>query len=153
MAKLQAKNEMVVNAPISKVWMLITDIEQLHKINPGVISASGSMNQLNATRTCKIENKGKIGIMTERLIEMVPEQKTVWTIVEDTMGMSKMLKETEFCFKLEKINDRQVKVINESYYTPSNFIVSIMNQIIMKRMMTKIQEKILLNIKNLSENN
>ncbi|MBI4945190.1 MAG: cytochrome P460 family protein [Bacteroidetes bacterium] len=39
MSKLQARNEMVINAPISKIWAVITDINVLHKINPGVIKA------------------------------------------------------------------------------------------------------------------
>ena len=50
MSKLQARNEAIINAPVSKIWSLITDINQLHKVNPGVIKATGSMNQLNGTR-------------------------------------------------------------------------------------------------------
>jgi hypothetical protein len=59
------------------------------------------MNRLNGTRTCEIYNKGRKGTLTEKLIELVPETKTVWTIESDTMGMSKMLKDTRFCFTLE----------------------------------------------------
>ncbi|MEY2829898.1 MAG: hypothetical protein RIQ33_1756, partial [Bacteroidota bacterium] len=32
MSKLQAHNEAIINAPISKVWVAITDINLLHKI-------------------------------------------------------------------------------------------------------------------------
>lgn len=151
MATLQARNELVIKAPATKVWMLITDIDKLPRINPGVIKATGVMNQLNGIRTCEMENKGKKGTMTERLIEFEPEKKTVWTIETDTMGMSKMLTDTRFCFYLEKINDHETRVINESYYTPANFLVSMMNILMMKRMMSKIQGRILNNLKGLLE--
>lgn len=151
MSKLQARNETVVNAPVSKVWALITDIEQVHKINPGVIKASGTMNRLNGTRTCEVNNNGRTGTMTERLIELVPEKKTVWTIESDSMGMGKMLKDTKFCFYLEKLDDTKTKIINESYYRPSNVFASIMNAVMMKRMMSKLQGQILANIKTLVE--
>lgn len=151
MSKLQARNEAIINAPISKIWSLITDIELLHKVNPGVIKATGSMNQLNGTRTCEMDNKGRKGTMTERLIEFIPERKTVWSIENDSMGMSKMLSDTKFCFYLEKMGDNKTKVINESYYEPATFMAKIMNALIMKKMMSKIQRQILDNIKNLTE--
>jgi uncharacterized protein YndB with AHSA1/START domain len=77
MSKLQARNETIINAPINRVWAVITDINLLHKVNPGVIKATGRMDKQDETRTCEFNNKGKRGIMTERLIELIPEKKTV----------------------------------------------------------------------------
>ncbi len=151
MSKLQARNESIINAPISNVWSIITDINVLPQINPGVIKASGRMDKQGETRTCEMENKGRKGSMTERLVEFVPEKKTVWVIENDTMGMSKMLKDPRFCFYLEKIDENKTKIINESYYLPANFMVKIMNSLMMKKKMGEIQEKILSNIKALAE--
>ena len=152
MSTLQARNEMIINAPVSKVWGVITDINLLHKVNPGVIKATGRMDKEGEIRTCEMDNKGRKGTMTERLIELVPEKKTVWTIENDTMGMKKMLSGTRFCFYLEKMGDNQTKVINESYYQPVTLIAKIMNALMMKKMMGKIQAKILSNIKSITEN-
>lgn len=151
MSKLQARNEIVIHAPISKVWSVITDISLLPNINPGVISATGTMNKVGETRTCEMDNRGRKGTMTERLIEFVPEQKTVWTIEEDSMGMKKMLSGTRFCFYLEKQSNNQTKLVNESYYSPIGFMPKVMNVLMMKSMMGKIQSKILNNIKKYSE--
>ncbi len=52
MSKLQARNEAIINAPIGSIWAIITDINQLHKINPGVIKATGRMDKQGETRTC-----------------------------------------------------------------------------------------------------
>ena len=151
MSKLQARNEVIINAPVSSIWAIITDINLLQKINPGVTKATGRMDKQGETRTCEFNQRGKIGTMTERLIELDPEKKTVWTIESDTMGRTKMLKDTRFCFYLEELNDNKTKVINESYYQPANLMAKIMNGLMMKKMMSKIQGQILLNIKSLAE--
>jgi carbon monoxide dehydrogenase subunit G len=151
MSKLQAHNEAIINAPISNVWAVITDINVLHKINPGVISAKGRMDEQGETRTCEMQNGGTKGTMTERLLELEHEKKTVWTIVEDSMGMSKMIKDPRFCFYLEKLGDNKTKIVNESYYEPANIMVKIMNALMMKRKMGLIQQQILNNIKSLIE--
>lgn len=152
MSKLQVKNEAIINAPASSIWAVITNISLLHKVNPGVVKASGRMDRQDETRTCDIENKGKRGTMTERLIELVPETKTVWTIESDTMGMAKMLKDSRFVFHLEKLSDTKTKLTNETYYQPGTFMAKIMNGIMIKRMISKAQGQILLNIKLLTEN-
>jgi len=150
-SKLQARNEATIHAPISRVWAIITDIQMLDKVNPGVIKATGRMDKQGETRTCEMENRGRRGTMTEKLVELVHEQKTVWVIENDSMGMSKMLKDPKFCFYLEKLGENQTKIINESYYEPANLMVRIMNALMMKKKMGEIQEKILSNIKSIAE--
>lgn len=152
MSKLQARNEAIINAPIGSVWAIITDINLLPKINPGVIKASGRMDKQGETRTCEMNNNGRKGTMTEKLVELVHEKKTVWAIENDSMGMSKMIKDPRFCFYLEKIDDNRTKIINESYYQPANLMVKIMNVLMMKKKMREIQAKILNNIKSIAEN-
>src|SRR6266496_3307305 len=142
MSILQARNEAVINAPIGKIWAIITDINLLPKVNPGVLSASGRMDRQGEIRTCEFNNRGRKGTMTERLIELVPEKKTVWTIESDTMGMGKMLKDPRFCFYLEKLGDDKTKIINESYYEPANLMAKVMNGLMMKKKMRQIQEQI-----------
>lgn len=151
MSVLQARNEAIIHASTDRIWSLITDIRMLPKINPGVVSATGRMDKQGETRTCEIDNKGRKGTMTERLIEMVPEKKTVWTIDSDTMGMSKMLKDTRFVFNLENLGENKTRVTNETYYLPANFMAKIMNGLMMKKMIGKAQEEILNNIRSLSE--
>lgn len=151
MSKLQARNEALIAAPVDAVWRLITDITQLPKVNPGVISATGRMDQQGETRTCLIDNKGRKGSVTEKLIELIPHKKTVWTIESDTMGMSRMLKDTRFVFLLEETGIGQTKVINETYYQPATLLAKVMNGLMMKRMIRQTQESILQNISTLTK--
>jgi hypothetical protein len=152
MENLQVRNETVINASTSKIWKVITDINMLPMVNPGVLKATGRMDMQGELRTCEISNKGRKGTMTEKLLELVPEEKTVWTIESDTMGMGKMLKNTRFCFYLQKIGDNKTRVISETYYSPANFFAKIMNSMMMKSMIAKAQTQILCNLKSITEN-
>jgi uncharacterized protein YndB with AHSA1/START domain len=149
--KLQARNEMIINAPVKTIWSLITDVNMLHKINPGVVKASGRMDRQGETRTCELNNNGRKGTMTERLIELIPDHKTVWAIESDTMGMKKMMKDARFVFNLEQTDEGKVKVISETFYQPGNFMARLLNGIMMKKMIGKAQAQILANLKTLSE--
>ena len=151
MSKLQVKNETVINAPINSIWAVITDINLLPKVNPGVVKATGRMDKEGETRTVEININGKNGTFTEKLIELVPEKKTVWTIENDTMGMSKMLKDNRFVFNLEKLDDNKTRVTNETYYQPANIIAKIMSTLMIKGTFGKMQEQMLTNIKTLTE--
>jgi uncharacterized membrane protein len=151
MSTLQARNQSIIKAPIDAIWSVITDISQLPKVNPGVVKATGRMDMQGELRTCEIVNQGRKGTMVERMVELVPQSKTVWTIESDTMGMSRMLRNTRFVFNLERVNDNETIVVNETYYEPNNFFATIMNKLMMKRMISKAQDQILANIKALTE--
>jgi uncharacterized protein YndB with AHSA1/START domain len=151
MSTLQARNEAIIEVPVERLWAVITDINALPKVNPGVIKASGRMDLQGETRTCEIDNRGRKGTMVEKLIELVPQKKTVWTIENDTMGMSKMLADTRFVFELEKLDDNRTKVINETYYRPANLMARVFNGLMMKRMISRAQEQILANLRTLTE--
>lgn len=39
MSKLQGRNEAVINAPVNSIWAVITNIDELPKLNPGARNA------------------------------------------------------------------------------------------------------------------
>jgi hypothetical protein len=151
MSTLQARNEAVVNASTSAIWSVITDVSLLPKINPGVIKANGIMNEPNGSRTCEVDNKGRKGTIVEKLVEFVPEKRTVWEVQSDTMGMKKMLKDIRFFFVLARVSDSTTKVTAETHYTPGNWVIGIMNRLMMRKMFAQAQETILNNIRTLTE--
>jgi len=151
MKNIQVRNEKIINAPAGSIWTVITNINMLPKIMPGVVSATGRMDKEGETRICELNNGGRKGKVTEKLIELVPEKKTVWKLVDDTMGMGKLLKDTEFVFILEKQDENKTKLISESHYRPGNFIAKVLSAVVLKKMMSKTQDKILNNISQIVE--
>ena len=79
--------------------------------------------------------------MTEKLIELIPDTKTVWTIESDTMGMKRMMHDARFVFQLEKTGD----------YQPAHWLAAILNRLVMQRMIRSAQSQILENIKSVAE--
>lgn len=150
---VQARNNIVIDAPVEKIYEMITDISLLPKINPGVLSAIGKMNEVGSSRHCTIDNRGKEGKMEERCIALMPNQKTVWSLEKDTIGFTKMMRDITFTFTLKSINVASTSVTNETAYTPRNLFARLMNSLMMKGMISKTQQKILLNLKSLAESN
>lgn len=151
MSKLQTKCEAVINAPVESIWAVITDIDKLTSLNRGAVKATGRMDKQGETRTVEVSLNGRAGTFNERLIELAPGEKTVWTIENDTMGIGKMLKDSRFVTILEKIDGNKTKVTNETYYQPLNFIAKIMSSLMVKPAFAKMQEEILSNLKVLTE--
>ncbi len=51
MSKLQTKCEAVINAPVNSIRAIITDIDQLTRLNRGAVKATGRMDKQGETRT------------------------------------------------------------------------------------------------------
>jgi len=151
MSKLQIKSKAAINAPVNSIWAIITDINLLPRLNPGAVKATGRMDKQGETRTVEINMNGRKGTFTEKLIELMPEKRTVWTIEKDTMGMGKLLKDTRFVIHLEKLAENETMVTHETYYQPVNFIAGIMSALMVKPAFRKMQEQILTGIKTLTE--
>jgi len=103
MSTLQARSEAVLNASVSRVWAIVTDITLLPRINPGVIKASGAINEPNAARTCEVENKGRKAIITEKLVEFVPGKRMVWRVESDTVMLNRLIMKRMFASAQGKI--------------------------------------------------
>lgn len=66
MSKLQVKNEAVIIAPVKSIWAIITDINQLPKLNPGAVKTTGRMDMQGETRIVEISMNGRKGTFTEK---------------------------------------------------------------------------------------
>lgn len=150
-SKLQARNEIIINQPVEKIYQMITDISQLHKINPGVIKAEGKMDEVGAKRHCTIDNRGKEGKMEEKCLELVPYERTVWQLEKDNVGFTKMMDNIRFYFHLKANGPNSTFVANETHYAPRHFIAALMNSIMMRKMVGKTQQTILTNLKQRAE--
>jgi hypothetical protein len=147
MATLQVKNDAVINVSVATIWSIITDITLLPQVNNSIIKVSGSIDRVNGTRICEIDNNGVIGQSTETITAIVEEKSVCWEVDDDTMGRSRKLKGLQYCISLEKVGDDQTKVSFETYYDPSNFFIDLLNFWIIKKKISTAQEKMLSNLK------
>jgi hypothetical protein len=149
MATLQVKNEAVINASAAAIWSIITDITLLPQINNSIIKVSGSIDRVNGTRVCEIDNNGRIAQSTETITAIVEEKNICWKVDHDTLGRGSKLKELQYRISLEKMGNDRTKVSFETYYDPCNFFMHLLNFWIIKRKISMAQEKMLSNLKSL----
>lgn len=149
--KLQGSNTITINAPREKVWNTITDSGSLHKWVNMIKHVDNPTSALNAKRSCEVVANGRKGT-TNEVCEVYDEQnKLGWVVHSDTLGFAKMLDHFGMLYTLsDKNGATQVEL--SSHYNPKNFIVAIMNTLMMKRMNNKMRSDMLKGLKNYIEN-
>ena len=97
------------------------------------------------------EGKPRSGSCVERVIENVKYENTTILAVEDTWGLSEMLKNyiTEVTF--EKKDETTTILHFLGYYEPIGLKVRIMNTLFLKRIMKKRGKEVLMGVKDLVE--
>ena len=97
------------------------------------------------------EGKPRSGSCVERVIENVKYENTTILAVEDTWGLSEMLKNyiTEVTFEKKDENTTILHFLG--YYEPIGLKVRIMNTLFLKRIMKKRGKEVLMGVKDLVE--
>lgn len=149
--KYQEQDELIINASKEKVWNALTDTSVLHKWMTIVKHTDGKHECLNAVRSCDVEMNGKKGKVREKCVMFEEPNKIGWEMEYDTFGFGKMFNNYGFSFELEVINPNSTRVINKGFYDPKNFLVALMNILMMKRKSSEIRRTALNGIKQLVE--
>lgn len=149
--KLQGSNAILINAPKEKVWAAITDSGSLHKWVDMIKHVDNPTSSLNAKRSCEVVANGKKGT-THEVCEVYDENnKLGWLVYDDTLGFTKMLNNFGMLYSLSD-KDGKTNVELASHYDPKNFMVSLMNNLMMKRMNNKMRTEMLESLKKYVEN-
>ena len=89
----RSKQEVIINAPLEMVWSFSMDLTKIPEFHPRVVKVdllSGkTLREAGASYRCHLW--GGKHTCTEKDIEIVPLQKIVTVLPEDTFGMSKIL--------------------------------------------------------------
>jgi hypothetical protein len=89
----QSKQSVIINAPLQKVWAFNQDISRIAEFHPRVnkvdLLSNKQFREAGVAYQCHL-NDGK-NTCIEKDIEIVPLEKIVTVMGEDTMGLSKLL--------------------------------------------------------------
>ena len=156
--KLQWEVKVIINAPVEKVWDATQDISMISTYHPEVEKVellSGNAKRAPGVEyKCIIpEGKPRSGSCVEKVIENVKYEKTVTLAVEDTWGLSKMLKDYITDVTFEKKDNNTTILHMLGYYEPIGLKVRIMNILFLKRVMKKRGRNVLMGVKDLVEKN
>lgn len=147
MAKLQ--HEIRINAPIEKVWGILTDLEQVGTYNPMVRSVKYITEKrigVGAGRECQFEPKGS----GKERITAIDELKSISMEMYESDWPLKFMKWTNYLTELNGITS--IKTITE-YKMKFGILGSVMDALIMKSKFNKSLDEVFLNLKKHTENN
>jgi hypothetical protein len=130
--KFQAKQSVIINAPLEKVWEYNQDLSKIADYHPRVnkvdLISGKQFREPGVAYKCHLKD-GK-NTCVEKDIEIIPMEKIVTVFPSDTMGLTKLLPDYMVESTLEKVDDKTTKVEISHFYSDSGFKVRLLNFII-----------------------
>src|SRR6266404_7549380 len=94
----RAKQKVIINAPLEEVWSFSMDLTKIPEFHPRVVKVdllSGkTLREPGASYQCHLS--GGKHTCIEQDIEIIPLQKIVTVLPEDTFGISKILSDYKY---------------------------------------------------------
>jgi hypothetical protein len=127
----RSKQEVIINAPLEAVWSFSMDLTRIPQFHPRVLKVDlidgKAFREPGVSYQCHFS--GGKHTCIERDIEIVPLQKIVTVLPEDTLGISRILSdytvETTFC----KLGDASTQVEIRHYYSTTSLKAKLLNLI------------------------
>ena len=115
----RSKQEVIINAPLETVWSFSMDLAKIPEFHPRVVKVdllSGkTFREPGASYQCHLA--GGKHTCIEKDIEIIPLQKIVTILPEDTFGISKILSDYRVETTFQRMSDQATKVEISHYYS------------------------------------
>jgi len=145
MSKLH--HEITIDAPVQRVWQVLSNLEDVEHYNPLVTQAryvSSTREDVGAARRCEFKPKG---FAVERVIEWRPEEVLGIELAESSWP----LKSSRWWTKLRP-DDGRTLVTQDLEYEPKWGIVgTLMDAVMMRRKMDQSVAEIFVGLKEFAE--
>ena len=127
----RSKQEVIINAPLEAVWSFSMDLTEIPEFHPRVVKVdllSGkTLREPGASYQCHLSG-GKQRCI-EKDIEIIPLQKIVTVLPEDTFGISKILIDYRVETTFQSFGKRSTKVEISHYYSTTTLKAKLLNLI------------------------
>lgn len=140
--KFQSRQEVIINAPVEKVWEFNQDLSKIAKYHPRVdkvdLISGKRFREAGVAYQCHIA--GGKHTCIEKDIEIVPMEKIVTVFPSDTMGLTKLLPDYVVESSLSKIDANTTRIDIAHYYSSSKWKVKLLNYYIKRKIARETQE-------------
>jgi Polyketide cyclase / dehydrase and lipid transport len=127
----RSRQEVIINAPLEAVWSFTMDLTKIPEFHPRVVKvdllSEESFREPGASYRCHLSG-GKHWCV-ERDIEIIPLQKIVTVLPEDTFGISRILSDYRVETTFQTLGDRSTKVEISHYYSTTTLKAKLLNLI------------------------
>jgi len=125
----RSKQEVVINAPLETVWEFGMDITRIPAFHPRVVKVellSGkARREPGVSYRCHLA--GGKHTCVEKDIEIIPMQKIVTVLPEDTFGISKILPDYVVETTVHRIGQSSTKMEISHYYSTRTLKAKLLN--------------------------
>src|SRR5208282_6240837 len=127
----RSKQEVIINAPLETAWEFGMDITRIPEFHPRVVKVellSGkARREPGVSYRCHLS--GGKHTCVEKDIEIIPLQKIVTVLPEDTFGISKILSDYRVETTFQTLGHRSTKVAISHYYSTTTLKAKLLNLI------------------------
>jgi uncharacterized protein YndB with AHSA1/START domain len=141
----QGEDDIVINAPITAVWRLISDSQELERWGPPVrqVSVLDRPEILGSRRIVVAEFTSGGGVVTaaesehaakkktanfeERRIVHIDGRKVGYRIEKENIGMFRMISDVGYTTELEPLGEDRTRVIWRFFHRPRGVFGTVMN--------------------------
>jgi len=127
----RSKQEVVINAPLEAVWSFSMDLTKIPEFHPRVFKvdllAGKAFREPGVSYQCHLS--GGKHTCIEKDIEIVPLEKIVTVMPQDTFGISKILDDYRVETTFQKLGDSSTKVEISHYYSTKTLRAMLLNLI------------------------
>lgn len=127
----RSKQEIVINAPLEEVWAFSMDLTKIPTFHPRVVKVdllSGkAQREPGVAYQCHLAGGKHTWI--EKDIEIVPMEKIVTVLPQDTLGISKILSDYVVETAFHRIGESSTRVEISHYYSTETLRAKLLNLI------------------------
>jgi hypothetical protein len=127
----RSKQEVIINAPLEAVWSFSMDLTKIPEFHPRVVKvdllSDKTIREPGASYQCHLS--GAKHTCIEKDIEIVPLQKIVTVLPEDTFGISRILSDYRVETTFQTLGDLSTKVEISHYYSTTTLKAKLLNLI------------------------
>ena len=131
-----SKQEVVINAPLEEVWAFSMDLTKIPTFHPRVVKVdllSGkALREPGAAYKCLLA--GGKHTCIEKDIEIVPMEKIVTVLPEDTFGISKILPDYVVETTFHRLSGSSTRVEISHYYSTKTLKTKLLNLIAKRKL-------------------
>ncbi len=130
--RFQSKQEVVIHAPLQAVWEFGQDLTKIPEYHPRVktVDLISGKRQREQGVAYKCYLKDGKNTCVEKDLEVVPMERIVTALPEDTMGITKMLPDYIVETRFTPLAENETKVEFWHYYSTKSLVAKLLNVII-----------------------
>jgi uncharacterized membrane protein len=127
----RSKQEVVINAPLEEVWAFSMDLTKIPTFHPRVVKVDllSGKAQREAGVAYQCHLKGGKHSCVEKDIEIVPMEKIVTILPEDTFGINKILPDYVVETTFDRMSDSSTRVEISHHYSTKTLKAKLLNLI------------------------